>query len=119
MWSAISSRRLDPRWTRPLPWRAWLEGLFGPRAFLAAGGLALVNVVLPLLFLRLVIGRRRAFRMRALMVLPVAVVVPLMVFLGLTPWLPVGEQNWLGTQNRVFLAGTLAGVRVCWGRGGP
>ncbi len=113
--SAISSRRLDPRWTRPLPWRAWLEGLFGPRAFLAGGGLALVNVVLPLLILRLVIGRRRVFRMWALMVLPVVVVVPLMVFLGLTPWLPVGEQRWLGTQNRVFLAGTLAGVPVVLG----
>ena len=115
VWSPVLRSPRDPRWVRPLPWREWLKGMFAPRAFLAAAGLALVNVVFPLLILRLVIGRRRVFRMWALMVLPVAVVVPLMVFLGLRPWLPVGEQNWLGTQERVFLAGTLGGVPVVLG----
>jgi hypothetical protein len=105
----------DPRWTRALPWRTWMKGLFGPRAAVAAGGLALVNVVLPLLVLRLVVGRRRAFRMWALMVVPVAAVVPLMVYLSLVSWLPVGEQSWLGTEQRVFLFGTLAGVPVVLG----
>jgi ABC-type tungstate transport system substrate-binding protein len=92
-----------------------MKGLFGPRAFVSAGGLALVNVVLPLLVLRLVVGRRRVFRMWALMVVPVAAVVPLMVYLSLAPWLPVGEQRWLATEQRVFLAGTLAGVPVVLG----
>ncbi len=77
--SVPRARRIeDPRWTRALPWRGWMKGLFGPRAFVAAGGLALVNVVLPLLVLRLVVGRRRAFRMWALMVVPVAAVVLLL-----------------------------------------
>ena len=49
------------------------------------------------------------------MLVPVAVVVPLMVFLTITPWLPVGEQRWLGTEQRVFLVGTLAGVPVVLG----
>ena len=105
----------DPRWVRPLPWWSWLHEMFGPTVFLVAGGLALFNVVLPLLFLRLVIGRRRVFRMWALMVVPVAVVTPLMVYLGVTPWLPVGEQKWLATEQRVFLVGTLAGVPVLLG----
>ena len=54
----------DPRWTRPLPWLAWLKGPLGPWGFGAAVGLAFVNVVLPLLILRLVAGRRR-FSIRA------------------------------------------------------
>ena len=105
----------DPRWVRPLPWWSSLHGMFGPMAFLVAGGLALVNVVLPLLVLRLVIGRRRVFRMWVLMVMPVAVVVPLMVYLSVAAWLPVGEQRWLATEQRVFVVGTLAGVPVVLG----
>ncbi len=105
----------DPRWVRPLPWWSRLHGMFGPWAFLVAGGLAVVNVVLPVLFLRLVIGRRRVFRMWALLLVPVAAVVPLMVYLSVTPWLPVGEPRWLATEQRVFLVGTLAGVPVVLG----
>jgi hypothetical protein len=102
----------DPRWTKPLPWRAWLKGYYGPTAFLVAACLALVNVVLPLLILRLAAGGRRVFRMRALMVVPIAAAVPLMAILILAPWLPVGDQRWLATEWRVFLAGTLAGVPI-------
>ncbi len=105
----------DPRWMRPLPWKRRLEGFFGPTAFVAAGGLALVNVVLPLLGLWFAIGRRRVFRVWALLVVPVAAAVPLMVYLGLAPWLPVGESRWIATEWSVFCAGTLAGVPVVMG----
>ena len=42
----------DPRWMRPLPWLSWLKGIFGPWGFLAAAGLALVNVAIPLSILQ-------------------------------------------------------------------
>jgi hypothetical protein len=104
--------RFDPRWTRPLPWRTRLKGLFEPKAWLAAGGLALVNVVLPLFFLRQVAGRRRAFRMWALMVVPIAAAVPLMCYLTLAPWLPVGNERLFASERRVFLVGALGGVPI-------
>ncbi len=101
----------DPRWTRPLPWVEWLKGPFGPWGFLAAGGLALFTVVLPLSILRLVTGRRR-FSIRALMALPVAAAFPLMVFLMLEPVLPVGSSPLLGTEKRLFIVGMLAGLPI-------
>jgi hypothetical protein len=101
----------DPRWSRPLPWLSWLTGLTGPWAFLAAAGLAFVNVVLPLFFLRLVAGRRR-FSIRALMALPVAAAIPLMCFLVLEPELPVGSTALPTTEKRLFAIGTLAGVPI-------
>ena len=86
--------------------------MMGPKAIAGAAGLALVNVVFPLLILRLIIGRRRVFRLGALMFLPVAAVVPLLVYLWVTPWLPVGESKLVGTEGRVFLTGTLGGLPV-------
>ena len=79
----------DPRWARALPWFRRLTGPVGPRGFFAAGGLALVNVGLPLLILRLAARKRRQFNIRSLMVLPLAAAVPLMTFLTLTPSLEV------------------------------
>jgi PQQ-like domain len=101
----------DPRWSRPLPWDAWLKGITGPWGFSAAAGLAFVNVVIPLLFLRLVAGRRR-FSIRALMALPVAAAIPLMCFLVLEPELPVGSTALPATERRLFAIGTLAGVPI-------
>ena len=46
------------------------------------------------------------------MFLPVAAVVPLLVYLWVTPWLPVGESKLVGTEGRVFLTGTLGGLPV-------
>ncbi len=101
----------DPRWTRPLPWLAWLKGPFGPWGLLAAAGLALVNVALPLSILQLLAGRRR-FSIRALMALPVAAVLPLMAYLMLERFLPVGSSPLLGTEKRLFILGTLAGLPI-------
>jgi outer membrane protein assembly factor BamB len=103
----------DPRWTRSLPWLAWLEGVAGPWGFLAAAALALVNVVIPLSFLRLVAGRRR-YSIRALTALPVAAAIPLMCFLLLEPLLPVGSTPLLASEKRLFLAGTLAGLPLVY-----
>ncbi len=65
VWVADGRGGPDPRWLRPLPWKRRLHGFFGPGALLAAGGLALVNVVLPLVGLWFVVGRRRVFRVWA------------------------------------------------------
>jgi PQQ-like domain len=102
----------DPRWSRPLPWATRLRGPLGPWGFLTAAGLGCVNLVLPLFILRLVRGRRRAFSMRGLMMLPVVAAIPLMVLLTLVPWLPLASGRLLGTERRLFLTGTLAGVPI-------
>ena len=115
VWVADCRGEPDPRWLRPLPWKRRLRGFFGPGALLAAGAMALVNVVLPLVGLWFVVGRRRVFRVWALMVVPVVAAVPLMVYLSLAPWVPVGEQAWLASEWKVILAGTLLGVPVVMG----
>ncbi len=103
--------RDDPRWTRPLPWQIWLTGMVGPWGFLAAGALALVNVVVPLVIIRLAAGRRR-FGIRGLMALPIAAALPLMVFLMLEPVLPVGSSPMLGSEQRLFIGATAAGLPI-------
>jgi PQQ-like domain len=101
----------DPRWLRPLPWLPWLNGPVGPWGFLAAFGLAFINVVLPLSIVRMVAGRR-LFSIRALMALPLAAAIPIMVFLMLEPVLPVGSTPLLGSERRLFIAGTAAGLPI-------
>jgi hypothetical protein len=83
----------------------------GPWGFLAASGLAFLNYILPLLILRVAAGRRR-YSVRALMALPVAAAVPLMVFLMLEPVLPVSSSPLLASEKRLFIVGTLAGVPI-------
>ena len=101
----------DPRWSRPLPWLAWLKGPFGPWGFLAAAGLAFINVILPFSILRRVAGQRR-FSIRALMMLPLAAAIPIMVYLMLEPVLPVGSSPLFGSEKRLFIAGTVAGLPI-------
>ena len=43
------------------------------------------------------------------------VVIPLLCYLNLAPWLPVSNEEWLSTGNRVFVTGTVAGVPVVFG----
>jgi hypothetical protein len=102
----------DPRWVRPLPWLSRLKGPLGPWGLAAASVLALVNVIVPVLILRLARGRRRYWSIRALMALPVAAAVPLMVFLTLVPRLPLGASPLLATEMRMFVTGTLAGLPI-------
>jgi FG-GAP-like repeat len=104
----------DPRWARPLPWVGRLTGALSPSNFLASGGLALVNVVLPLLILRWAKGKRRFFHIRALMVLPLAAAIPLMVYLTLAPWMPSRLTRLLSSEARIFVAGTLAGIPLVY-----
>ena len=93
---------------------ARMVGALGPSGFLVSGCLALVNVFVPLVILRLVTRRRRAFKMWALMVLPVAAAVPLVVYQTVLPWLITGEGRLLSTETRVFLTGTVAGIPVVY-----
>ena len=73
---------------------------------------AFVNVALPVFVLWLSGGRRRAFRIRTLMALPVAAAIPLIAFLTLAPWLPVGPGRLLASEERVCLTGTAGGVPI-------
>jgi hypothetical protein len=102
----------DPRWARPLPWLRWLRGALGPWALLAASGLAVLNVGLPLLVLRLARGRRRSYTIRALMSVPVAAAIPLMAYLTVVPLLPPSTSPVLASDTRMFIGGTLAGLPV-------
>ena len=103
---------MTTRWRRPLPWVRKLHGEFGPWGLVAGGGLAFVNLGIPVFVLWLAGGRRKAFRIRTLMALPIAAVIPLMGYLTIGPWLPVGSGRLLATEGRVFLAGTLGGLPV-------
>ncbi len=59
---------------------ARMKGAVGLNGFLVSGCLALVNVFLPIFLLRRLVGRRRAFKMWALMFMPAVAVVPLVVY---------------------------------------
>ena len=72
--------RDDPRWMRSLPWLRGVGVVLAPRFVLALGGLALINVVVPLLILKLA-TRRRVWGVRMLMALPVVVAIPMTAFL--------------------------------------
>ena len=104
----------DPRWARPLPWLNWLKDAFSPVAFLVSGGLALADVVLPLLILRLIVGRRRSFNIWALMILPVVAAIPLMLYLTAANWLPVWPALLLTSEKKVFLAASAAGLPIAY-----
>ncbi len=100
----------DPRWSRPLPWVTRLNGAFGPWGLLTAFGLAVVSVFVPVLIVRIARGRRRNYTIAALMSVPVAATLPLLVYLTLVPWLPPSDSSMLATDGRKFVTGTLAGV---------
>ena len=101
----------DPRWRRALPWVRWLNGAFGPWGVLTAMGLAVVSVFLPVLIVRLARGRRRKYTIRALMSVPVAAALPMMVYLTVVPRLPhLSASPLLATDWRMFVTGSLAGV---------
>ena len=100
----------DPRWVRLLPWVGRLKGALGPWGFLAALGLAVVNVAVPFLIVRVARGRHRYLSLRALMALPVAAAVPLMVLVTVVPRLPLSVSPLLSSTIRLFVSGTVAGV---------
>jgi len=103
--------RNDPRWTRPLPWTTGVASTFGPLGFVYVFGLALVDVVLPLVILRLA-ARPRVWSVRFLMALPVAAAVPLTVFLALEPLVPALPDPFPSSARLLFILGTLAGIPV-------
>ncbi len=102
----------DPRWGRPLPWVSVLEGEFGPFGLLGAMELAVISVFVPVLIVRVARGRRRNYTIRALMSVPVAAAVPLVVYLTVVPRLPPSDSPLLATDGRMFVTGTLAGLPV-------
>jgi len=103
--------RDDPRWTRPLPWTTGVASSFGPMGFVTIFGLTLVNVVVPLVILRLA-ARRRFWSVRLLMALPVAAAVPLSVFLAVEPVMPALPDPFPSSARLLLILGTLAGIPV-------
>ena len=103
--------RNDPRWSRRLPWITGLGVRPAPRKLLAAAGLALLNVVLPLAILRLA-ARRRPWRMMLLMALPVAAAIPLSALVILEPMLSSAAYPQIPWPKLQFMLETLAGIPV-------
>ena len=103
--------RDDPRWTRPLPWAHALNNDDVESGLLAVIALALTNVFLPLLILRLA-ARRRPWTIRLMMLLPVAAAVPLSAFVVLEPMIPVLPAPYPSSSKVLFTLGTLAGIPI-------
>ncbi len=103
--------RDDPRWARPLPWIEPIRHTIGPRGFLAAIGLALVNVAVPIGILRLA-ARRRPWSLRLLMAMPIAAAVPLAVFQARETLLPEQIGSLPASARPVFALATLAGLPI-------
>ena len=103
----------DPRWARPLPWAAPILRNIGLTGFLAATGLALVNVLLPIALLRLA-ARRRPWTVRLLMAVPLAAAVPLMVFRARETLLPEEIGTLPLSARSVLRPGHAGGLARSW-----
>jgi hypothetical protein len=103
--------RHDPRWTRPLPWATPLAERAIAKGVPISAGLALVNVGLPLLILRLA-SRRRVLSVRTLMALPVAAAVSLSAYVGIEPLLPPPPALANYSTKALFFLGTAVGIPI-------
>ncbi len=103
--------RDDPRWMRPLPWSREAAGLLAPQFVLALGGLALINVVVPLLILKLA-TRRRVWSVRMLLALPVVVAIPMTVFPTFVSAMPSMAGTSAGEAIAGFGRATLGGLPI-------
>jgi hypothetical protein len=103
--------RDDPRWTRPLPWTIVVDRGAVGSGLLVVTVLALFNVVLPLLILRL-IALRRPWTMRLMMMLPVAAAIPLTAFAVVEPLIPMLPAPYPSSSKTIFFAGSLVGVPI-------
>jgi hypothetical protein len=103
--------RDDPRWTRPLPWSRQADGLLAPQFLLALGGLALINVVVPLMILRLA-TRRRVWSVRLLLALPAVVAIPMTAFPAFVSATPSMAGASAGQAIASFGRATLGGLPI-------
>jgi hypothetical protein len=107
-----STARDDPRWDRPLPWSTAIPSNPQPRTYGSAAWLALINVVVPLAILRLA-ARRRVSRLRRLLALPVAVAIPVAMFLyQFGSWTPPLDDPSTWDAVRPFALTALAGLPI-------
>jgi tRNA A-37 threonylcarbamoyl transferase component Bud32 len=104
--------RDDPRWMRPLPWSRPSAGLL-PDQFLVLvlGGLALINLVVPLLILKLA-TRRRVWSVRMLLALPAVVAIPMTSFLTFVSAAPPMAHASAGEAIAYFGLDTLGGIPI-------
>jgi hypothetical protein len=99
----------DPRWTRPMPWTIVVAPDAIGSVLLAVTALALFNIMLPLLILRLV-ALRRPWTMRLMMMLPVAAAIPLSAFAIVEPLVPSLPAPYPSSSKTIFFVGSLVGV---------
>jgi hypothetical protein len=103
--------RDDPRWMRPLPWSWEAAGLLASQFVLALGGLALINVVAPLLILKLA-TRRRVWSVQMLLALPAVVAIPMTVFPTFVSAMPSMAGASAGEAIAGFGRATLGGLPI-------
>jgi hypothetical protein len=83
----------DPRWIRTLPWNQ-MTLASQVQLVVVIGGLALINVVIPVVILRMA-TRRRLWSLRLLLALPVAVAIPTAMLIKVKPLSPeVALASW-------------------------
>jgi hypothetical protein len=100
---------VDPRWARPLPWNRSSGGSYVQGTFVL-GGLAFINIVIPLAILHLA-TRRRFWSVRLLLALPVAVAIPMAAFLTIIKLSPAPSVS-VGGEVLALVAYTVLGIPV-------
>ncbi len=103
--------RDDPRWMRPLPWSREAAGLLAPQFVLAMCGMALINVLVPLLILKLA-TRRRVWSVRMLLALPAVVAIPMTAFPTFVSEMPSMAGASAGQAIAGFGRATLGGLPI-------
>ena len=110
-----SRRPASPATTRDgrdrSPGRGNADGLLPPQFLLALGGLALINVVVPLLILKLA-TRRRVWSVRMLLALPAVVAIPMTAFLTFVSATPSMAGASAGQAIAGFGRATLGGMPI-------
>jgi hypothetical protein len=101
----------DPRWMRPLPWTIAVAPDDARTALLGSTILAILNIVVPLVFLRIAAGRR-VWTMRLMMLVPIAAAIPLSAYATLEPMIPSFRPPFPSNPKAVFFLGSLAGVPI-------
>jgi tRNA A-37 threonylcarbamoyl transferase component Bud32 len=108
---SLGLTRDDPRWARPLPWSSGGGGLIPLLVFVGMAGLATINVVVPLLIVRLA-TRRRVWGVRLLLALPAVVAIPMAMSLAVLSVTPSMAGVTASQAIAGFSLATLGGLPV-------
>ena len=101
----------DPRWARPLPWSRRRGGDIPLLLYLGLAALATINIVVPLLIVRMA-TRRRIWSVRLLLALPAVVAIPMTAFLTFASAMPSMSGASAVRAIALFSLATLGGLPV-------